>query len=99
MAVQSPDEVVFAVAGSTANPAERITLSAAGLQEREHLQEWVITHPEIIGPRVMIVTFEFDHWISASGAQKDRLDILGLGDDGRIVVAEPFATPIAAALM
>lgn len=83
-----PDEVVFAVAGSTANAAERISLADAGLREREHLQEWVIAHPEILGPDVMIVTFEFDKWPSASGEQKDRLDVLGLGQDGRIVVAE-----------
>lgn len=88
MAKDSPDEVVFAVAGSTAKAAERISLAEAGLREREHLQEWVIAHPEIIGPDVMIVTFEFDHWSSAAGAQKDRLDVLGLGQDGRIVVAE-----------
>jgi hypothetical protein len=88
MATDSPDEVVFAVAGSTARAAERISLADAGLREREHLQEWVIAHPEIIGPDVMIVTFEFDHWSSATGAQKDRLDVLGLGQDGRIVVAE-----------
>jgi hypothetical protein len=88
MAKDSPDEVVFAVAGSTARVAERISLIDAGLREREHLQEWVIAHPEIIGPDVMIVTFEFDRWSSAAGAQKDRLDVLGLGQDGRIVVAE-----------
>jgi hypothetical protein len=88
MTTDSPDEVVFAVAGSTAEPAERISMEEAGLREREHLQEWVIAHPEIIGPGVMIVTFEFDHWSSASGSQKDRLDVLGLGEDGRIVVAE-----------
>jgi hypothetical protein len=53
------------------------------------LQEWVISHPEIIGPRVLIVTFEFDQWMSASGAApKDRLDLLGLDSDGRLVVAE-----------
>jgi RecB family endonuclease NucS len=84
----SPDEVVFAVMGSVANAAERISLADAGLREREHLQEWVIAHPEIIGPDVMIVTFEFDKWSSTSGEQKDRLDVLGLGKDGRIVVAE-----------
>jgi hypothetical protein len=88
LANSSPDEVVFAVAGSTANAADRISLADAGLREREHLQEWVIAHPEIIGPDVMIVTFEFDSWLSAAGAQKDRLDVLGLGRDGRIVVAE-----------
>jgi hypothetical protein len=84
----SPDEVVFAVAGSAATAAEPISLADAGFKEREHLQEWVLTHPEIIGPDVMIVTFEFDKWSSAGGEQKDRLDVLGLGKDGRIVVAE-----------
>jgi hypothetical protein len=84
----SPDEVVFAVAGSAATAAESISLADAGFKEREHLQEWVLTHPEIIGPDVMIVTFEFDKWSSAGGEQKDRLDVLGLGKDGRIVVAE-----------
>jgi hypothetical protein len=54
-----------------------------GLRSGEHLQEWVLTHPEIIGPDVMIVTFEFDKWSSAGGEQKDRLDVLGLGKDGR----------------
>jgi len=47
-----------------------------------------IDHPEILGHGVLIITFEFDQWRSASGAQKNRLDILGLGQDGRLVVAE-----------
>jgi hypothetical protein len=76
------------VAGSAATAAEPISLADAGFKEREHLQEWVLAHPEIIGSDVMIVTFEFDRWSSASGEQKDRLDVLGLGKDGRIVVAE-----------
>jgi hypothetical protein len=37
MANSSPDEVVFAVAGSAATAAERIGLADAGLREREHL--------------------------------------------------------------
>jgi hypothetical protein len=69
-------------------PAEPITLAQAGLKERDHLQEWVLAHPEIIGPGVMVVTFEFDRWQSSSGPQKDRLDVLGLGKDGRLVVTE-----------
>lgn len=85
---RTSDEVVFAVSGSVAVAAEPISLADAGLKEREHLQEWVLDHPEVIGPDVMVVTFEFDHWSSAAGVQKDRLDVLGLGNDGRIVVAE-----------
>ena len=85
---QNAEEVVFSVSGSTAVSASVITLTEAGLREREHLQEWVLAHPEIIGPDVMVVTFEFDKWTAAAGPPKDRLDILGLGRDGRLVVAE-----------
>jgi hypothetical protein len=60
--------VVFAVEGSAASAAKRISLAEAGLKEREHLQEWVLSHPEIIGPDVMIVTFEFDKWAATAGA-------------------------------
>lgn len=83
------DELLFTVAGSTAKRATPISLSEAGLRERQDLQEWVLEHPEILGPGVMIVTFEFDRWWSASGVQPlDRLDVLGLDDTGRLVVAE-----------
>ena len=82
------DEVVFTVEGARATPAQRIGLGEAGLTERGHLQEWVIAHPKILGPDVMVVTFEFDQWSSAGTAPRDRLDVLGLGRDGRLVVAE-----------
>jgi hypothetical protein len=88
MSTHSTDEVVFEVAGAAASAAQRVTLTESGLKEREHLQAWVVDNPEILGPGMMIVTFEFDHWFSAAGPQKDRLDVLGLGSDGRLVVAE-----------
>jgi hypothetical protein len=84
-----PDELVFAVDGSEATAARPISFADAGLKEREHLQEWVIQHPEILGPGVMIVTFEFDRWLTAGGQPTyDRLDVLGLDQSGRLVVAE-----------
>lgn len=72
--------------GATSVPAG--TLKAAGLMERQHLQEWVIAHPEILGQGVMVVAVEYDGWMAGSGAQRDRLDVLGLDVDGRLVVAE-----------
>ena len=82
-------ELVFTVDGSTATPADPISLADAGLRERQELQEWVIAHPEILGPGVMIVTFEFDRWWAAGGSrERDRLDVLGIDLDGRLVVAE-----------
>lgn len=84
-----PDELLFTVVGSTAQPAQPIPLADAGLKERADLQEWVLAHPIILGSDVKIVTFEFDRWWTTSGtAPADRLDVLGLGEDGRLVVAE-----------
>ena len=83
-----PDELVFTVEGSKAQPVRPVTLQEVGLTERADLQEWVLTHPAIIGPDVMIVTFEFDRWWSSAGVPLDRLDVLGLDKTGRLVVAE-----------
>lgn len=82
------DELVFGVAGSTATPAVPVALAEAGLREREHLQEWVLAHPEMLGTDVLVITSEFDRWMSREGREADRLDVLGLDADGRLVVAE-----------
>jgi hypothetical protein len=83
------DELLFTVVGPQAVSAEPISLAEAGLKERADLQEWVIAHPEILGADVKVVAFEFDRWSAGSGpAPQDRLDVLGLGQDGRLVVAE-----------
>lgn len=82
-------ELVFEVTAGDAAQASPIQLSEAGFFERAHLQEWVLKHPEIIGTDVMVVTSEFDRWRKSSGAQQlDRLDVLGLDSDGRLVVVE-----------
>jgi len=84
-----PNEIVFEVRDSIAIRAVPIGLEEAGLRERAHLQEWVIAHPEVMGEGIMVVTTEYDRWMTTSGAtERDRLDVLGLGTDGRLVVAE-----------
>ncbi|MFE9658391.1 endonuclease NucS domain-containing protein [Micromonospora sp. NPDC006431] len=83
------EELLFTVDGATAVPAQRISLAEAGLLERQHLQQWVIDHPELIGAGVKVVTFEYGKWVSAGGtATADRLDVLGLDRTGRLVVVE-----------
>ena len=83
-------EVLLAVSdgGDTAQAVKVTTLEAAGLMERAHLQEWVVTHPIILGAGVKIVTVEYDGWVVGGDAQRNRLDVLGLDRDGRLVVAE-----------
>ena len=83
-------ELVFAIEGPRAQAAQPVTLAEAGLRERSDLQEWVLAHPDMLGAGVMVVAFEFDRWrAGASGErERDRLDVLGLDTDGRLVVAE-----------
>ena len=80
--------MLFTVAGSVAMPAQAISLEEAGLEQRADLQEWVLSNPAILGPAVKVVTFEFEGVPTAGGAARDRVSVLGLGADGRLVVAE-----------
>lgn len=87
--MSSDGELVFTVRGKEASPVAAIELNDLGLTEREHLQSWVIAHPKIIGPNVMVISFEFDQWATPNGVTpKDRLDVLGLDSDGRLVITE-----------
>lgn len=83
------DELMFIVEATKATKVERVSLTALDLQERAHLQEWILANPEVIGPGAVVVTSEFDRWQTAAGAPvQDRLDILALDADGRLVVVE-----------
>lgn len=83
------NELVFTVDQAKPTRAVQITLAEAGLKERSHLQEWVLADPHILGTDTMIVTSEFASWAGSDGAKDpDRLDVLGLLSDGRLMVAE-----------
>ncbi len=87
------EELLFHVQGSEASRATPISLVEAGLREREHLQEWVLANPDIVSPGLLVISSEYDRWLPAAAtsstrAVRDRLDVLGLEDDGRLVVIE-----------
>ena len=82
-------EHVFSVKGSTAVPLMKVQLSDAGFMERQHLQEWLVANPEVLGDDVKIVAIEFDRWQTFAGdVKKDRLDILAIDSSGRLLIAE-----------
>jgi RecB family endonuclease NucS len=82
------DELLYTVDGAAAARAQPITLAEAGLREREHLQEWVLKNPEMLGGSLLVITSECDRWASARGRERDRLDVLALDPDGHLVVVE-----------
>ena len=82
------NELIFSVEPGAAQRANPVSLAEAGLKERADLQEWVRANPEILGDDVRIVTFEFGTWRARQHLEADRLDLLGLDGNGRLVVAE-----------
>jgi hypothetical protein len=53
---------LFTVEGALAAPIAPTALAAEGLHERQHLQEWVIANPQVLGESVLVITSEFDRW-------------------------------------
>ncbi len=69
-------------------PLEESDLTSFGIWERRDLQRWVIDRPELIEPDLLVVTTEFDRWQGRDQRVADRLDVLFLDSDGRLLVAE-----------
>lgn len=84
------DEITLQIVLSTgeATVLPEVTLADAGLRERDDLQRWVLTHPELVGPNLLLITSEFDRWELRERRVPDRLDVLFLDDSGALVVAE-----------
>ena len=55
-----------------------------GLQERPHLQEWLVQTPEALGEDLLVIQKEFDGFADT----RERLDLLALDKEGRLVVVE-----------
>ena len=54
------------------------------LNEREHLQEWLVKTPEALGEELLVIQKEFDGFEDT----RERLDLLALDKEGRVVVIE-----------
>lgn len=83
------DEIVMTVSTEGAQLVSSVRLQDVGFRERDHLQEWVLAHPKVLGEGVEVVTSEYDRWQTSAGDPvADRLDVLGVDPNGRLVVAE-----------
>ena len=60
------------------------TFTELGFRERQHLQEWIANKPEALGEELLIIQKEFDGFNDTN----ERLDLLGLDQDGNVVVIE-----------
>ena len=63
---------------------EEVEFSQLGFQERRDIQEWIAANPGILGEDLLIVAKEF----SGFDRTNERLDLLAVDVDGRLVVIE-----------
>jgi RecB family endonuclease NucS len=63
---------------------EPVALTSVGVKERQDLEAWAISRPEIFGEPLLVITSEFDQFDRSDR----RLDILALDEDGCLVVIE-----------
>lgn len=86
---ESKSKNVFVVTSAGLERGMSVKMQAATFRERQDLQEWLIENPDIIEPGFTVLTSEFADWETPQGEkQRDRLDILGIDEEGRIVVVE-----------
>lgn len=62
----------------------KMSFSDLNISERNDLQEWIIDNPKILGENLLIIQKEF----SGFSDTNERLDLLALDENGRIVVIE-----------
>ena len=63
---------------------EKRRFNDLNLQERPHLQEWLVQTPEALGEELLVIQKEFDGFADT----RERLDLLALDKEGRLVVVE-----------
>lgn len=76
------------VDGKSSMVCEQTSMIAQGLGEVTDLEAWIVHHPEVIDPKMKIVTTQFNRWASEEGSALERPDIVGLSDSGELVVIE-----------
>lgn len=85
---RSHDVKNLLIVEGTAHNLPPVSMADLGWRERGDLQRWVRQHPDLIEPRLLLVSEEFADWEGAGAAVHDRLDLLFLDVDGRPVVVE-----------
>jgi hypothetical protein len=68
----------------TLRPIREQAFAALDVLERRDFQEWVIDNPEILGEELRVIQSEYANFEETN----DRLDILALDADGKLVVVE-----------
>jgi alkylated DNA nucleotide flippase Atl1 len=87
MAANRSSFELFRLTGGVTGTPDRLepaSFSALGALELQHIERWIRERPLLLGEDLKVVTHQF----SAFEGARDRLDVLALDHDGRLVVIE-----------
>ncbi|WP_445372684.1 hypothetical protein ACH518_09335 [Methylomonas sp. HW2-6] len=78
--------MIFSISSNLdkANKISESSFTGLNIWERQHIEEWVRTNPEMLGEDLLVVSIEFDRFSNSN----DRLDVLALDREGNLVVIE-----------
>jgi hypothetical protein len=68
----------------TAEPIKKSDFSELGILEENDIQEWAIDEPQLLGEDLLVISSEYSNFEDT----RDRLDILALDNQGKLVVVE-----------
>ena len=82
----SADPQLFRIDPSTheSEEVQEVDFTHLGFRERRNIQEWIAANPGILGEELLIIGKEF----SGFDRTNERLDLLAVDVDGRLVVIE-----------
>ena len=75
---------IINTSSNTIHPLTKSPFAAAGFRERQNLQEWIASNPQILGEPLLIVQKEFNGFNDTF----ERLDLLALDKMGNLVIIE-----------
>ncbi|MFZ6017101.1 MAG: hypothetical protein ACOYU0_05750 [Nitrospirota bacterium] len=76
-------------------PCKETHLKAHNLLERQDLEKWIESYPELLGEDILILTTEYDRFDKTS----ERLDLLALDKEGNLVIIELKRDAVASMLI
>jgi hypothetical protein len=77
-------EHIFLMESDKITSRSPVSFTELGVEERKHLEKWVVENPDILGCELLIITTEFDRFDKSD----KRLDVLALDKQGKAAVVE-----------
>ena len=74
--------------GATSELCTETNMVEQRLREVQHLEHWIVSHPEVLDESMKIVTTQFNRWVSGEDSASERPDIIAITSRGDLVVIE-----------